>query len=299
MRRVAALLPALWLLLPAVVLAGQLSVSPVSIAVPVGATAAVNLVLAGASGLVSVFDVTVRYDPTVVSFAGATFASAMGDESLNEVLTSVDHVTQDSVDVFGLSLLPEATLTSLQAGSVVVVTLNFVAVGPGTTPVAIEAARLGDASGDLPGPSVTGGSVVVGSQNGALSVSASVTQPVVAVGQTLAAGGSVSNSGLPGAADFYVGILRPDGSIQFFTSTGTAAGLLADPKSFIPIATGVSLTTAFSTSEPSFLALQRTAADPTGSYLFFILALEAGALTSGTVSNDAVLGLATAPFSFP
>jgi hypothetical protein len=132
-----------------------------------------------------------------------------------------------------------------------------------------------------------------------LGLSLRVNQTSFAAGQTLVAGGGVENFGLPGTADFYVGILRPDNSIQFFTSTGIAFGNLSDLTSFRPFATGVPLATAFSVNQPTFYTHQWTAADLHGSWTFFLLALKAGALSDGMVTDSEFLGLATAPFSLP
>jgi len=133
-----------------------------------------------------------------------------------------------------------------------------------------------------------------------LSTSASVSQPTFAVGQTLIAGGSVTNPGLPGtAADFYVGILRPDNSIQFVTSTGIVVGNVADLSSFRPIAVNVPLSAPFSLSQPTVFTHQRTAGDPSGPYVFFVAAVKTGALAGGTLANDQILSVVTAPYSFP
>lgn len=133
-----------------------------------------------------------------------------------------------------------------------------------------------------------------------LSTSASVSQPAFAVGQTLIAGVSATNPGLAGvAADVYIGILRPDGSIHFVTSTGIAVGNVANLGSFQPIALNVPLTAPFSVSEPSVFTHQRTAGDLPGPHVFFIAAVKAGALAGGTLANDQILSVATAPYSFP
>jgi hypothetical protein len=133
-----------------------------------------------------------------------------------------------------------------------------------------------------------------------LSASVSASQSSFAVGQTLTAGGSVTNPGLPGtAADFYVGILRPDNSIQFFTSAGIVVGSLADLRSFRPLAVNVPLTAQFSVSKADFHTQQWTADDPRGPYVFFIVAVKAGALAGGTITNDKILSVASAPYSFP
>jgi photosystem II stability/assembly factor-like uncharacterized protein len=131
-----------------------------------------------------------------------------------------------------------------------------------------------------------------------LTAQATVNPPATFTnGQTLVAGGSVNNTGNPGSADFYVGILRPDFSIQFFTPGGIVIGSLSNLGSFRPAATGIALSTPFVVSQSSFYTHQWVAGDQRGAYIFFIVALRAGALDDGFVSDDEILVLATAPFS--
>jgi len=130
-----------------------------------------------------------------------------------------------------------------------------------------------------------------------LSVQATANQTTFAVGQTLSVGGSVINPGLTVTADFYVGILRPDGSIQFFTNAGIVLGTLNDLASFRALATGIPLGAPFSVSQPGFYTHQWVSADQRGTHVFFIAVLTTGALSGGTVGNDQILGLGTASFS--
>ena len=133
-----------------------------------------------------------------------------------------------------------------------------------------------------------------------LRTTASVTQPMIAVGQTLVTGGSATNLGLPGtAADFYVGILQPNNSILFVTSTGIVVGDAANVSSFRPLAVNVPLSAPFSVSEPAVFTHQRTAGDLHGTYVFFVGAVKTGALAGGTIPDDQILSLAAAPYSFP
>jgi hypothetical protein len=155
-----------------------------------------------------------------------------------------------------------------------------------------------------PAPKVTAKNTLllsVGSTAGCgLSASVTTSQGTFAPGQTLTAGGSVTSPGLPGvAADFYVGLVRPDGSIQFITPTGVVVGSVADLRSFRPLAVNVPLGTPFSVSESNVFTHRWTADEQRGSYVFFVLAVKSGALAGGTVAGDQVLKIATAPFDFP
>jgi hypothetical protein len=77
------------------------------------------------------------------------------------------------------------------------------------------------------------------------------------------------------------------------------AGNVADIASFRPLAVNVPLSTPFSVTEPAVFTLQRTAGDLPGPYVFFVGAVRTGALAGGTIPSDQILGLATAPYSFP
>ena len=133
-----------------------------------------------------------------------------------------------------------------------------------------------------------------------VTTSVTVSPPTVAVGQTLMVSGAVTNPGLSGSGDLYIGLIRPDGSILFFLGTGgTTVGSLADLGSFRPYASGVSLAAPFAASAPNFYATSRASGDPRGGYVFFVLAVKSGPLSGGTLPPDRLLGLATATFSYP
>ena len=133
----------------------------------------------------------------------------------------------------------------------------------------------------------------------ALTLRIRPNQSTFAVGQTLAPTIDVTSAGLGETADFYLGWLRPDGhTLELFTGAGFVGGDMANVASFAPAATGVSLAASFSVTVPDVFAYQRTSADPGGGYQLFVVALKTGALADGVVSDDEVLAVATAPFSF-
>jgi hypothetical protein len=151
--------------------------------------------------------------------------------------------------------------------------------------------------GGIEAPIVVGSNTLKLSASWPLVVQTNVNLLTFAIGQTLNASGAVNNPGLPGSADFYVGLLRPDGSIQFFTSLGIVLGNVASLTSFRPLATAVSLATPFSATEPGFYSHQWTAADMRGNWVFFVAAVKTGALAGGTLRADQILGLAATSFS--
>jgi hypothetical protein len=117
------------------------------------------------------------------------------------------------------------------------------------------------------------------------------------VGQTVSITAGLINPGFSGATDVYVGLLRPDGSIQFFTGTGVVIGNVSDVRTFRPIATGVSLASPFSVTVPNFYSHQWVTGDTKGLYLFFVAAVKAGALSGGTVPGNAIFRLMSTSFS--
>ena len=117
---------------------------------------------------------------------------------------------------------------------------------------------------------------------------AGVNQQRFSMEQTLTATVGLTDPGLPGSADLYVGILAPDANtIVFFTSSdGVAIGSLANFASFQPVASGVGLATLFSVTFPAFFSHQWMGVEPHGGYVFFLFAAKAGARADGLVTNS-------------
>ena len=131
-----------------------------------------------------------------------------------------------------------------------------------------------------------------------LGLSASVNQSSFGPGDTLTLGYAVTNPGRPGAADLYLGIVLPDGSLLFFTGSGLEFGSIDDPTSFAPFAEAIPLSAASSLSEPAFASYTLVGGEPSGNYVFFLLALQRGALADGILGPDEIIGFALAPFAF-
>jgi len=134
-----------------------------------------------------------------------------------------------------------------------------------------------------------------------MSIATGVNQPVFGVGQTLSASVVLASQAQAGAADFFTGLLHPDGStIEFLTPEGgVAIGNIADPSAFPPVAVGIPLGSPMSASVPNVIVHQWTGAEPRGTYVFFLLAVRSGTFADGVLGCNDTLGLAATSFSFP
>ena len=132
-----------------------------------------------------------------------------------------------------------------------------------------------------------------------LGLSASVNQSSFGAGETLTLGYGLANPGRPGAADLYLGIVLPDGSLLFFTEGGGIAfGSLAELSSFAPFIEAIPLGAASTVDGSVFVSYVLTGSEPSGNYTFFLLALHSGALVDGVLGAEDILGFALAPFAF-
>lgn len=138
-----------------------------------------------------------------------------------------------------------------------------------------------------------------------LTITTRVNKATFTVGETLVASVGVSNPGIAAMADVYLGLLRPDGTVLFFTDvvvTGTSGSVVGNILNFAtyrPIAAGVSLGAPGAANFPSFLSLQRTSSDQTGGFVWFLLAVTSGALHDGILAPNELLGASFSPFSYP
>jgi hypothetical protein len=82
---------------------------------------------------VSAYDLDVTYDSSVLSATGVTFGLLLGDELLFEVLNASDVSVPGLVDFAQVSLLSDAELAALQSDPFTLATLEFDAIGVGTS----------------------------------------------------------------------------------------------------------------------------------------------------------------------
>jgi hypothetical protein len=132
-------------------------------------------------------------------------------------------------------------------------------------------------------------------------VSVAVNQGSFAPGEILSASVDVVNPGSAAVADFYLGLVLPDGeSVVFFTEGGGfAEGRLSDLASFRPIATAFSLAAPFAVRVPVFFAHQWVGTEPRGRYILFLAALSTGALADGSLGGTDLLAVSATPFTLP
>ncbi len=114
--------------------AATIGFSPASQTVAVGDSLAVDLVISDLDGeIVSAYDLDVTYDASILSATNVTFGPFLGDEFFFEVFNDFDLSGPGVVDLAQLSLLSDFELALMQPDSFVLATLEFDAVGLGTS----------------------------------------------------------------------------------------------------------------------------------------------------------------------
>jgi hypothetical protein len=117
-----------------------LSFDPASSIVDVGDVVDVDVVVSGLSSLeeiLSAFDLDVTYNNAIVDATGVTFGPHLGDESQSEVINNVID-SPGRIDFAATSLLSDGDLYLMQPDPMVIATLSFVALAPGTTPLIFD-----------------------------------------------------------------------------------------------------------------------------------------------------------------
>ena len=128
------------LVAPSLAAATLISFEPAATTVGLGGDVAINIVATPEAGeLIGEFDFNVLYDPGVLLFGGATFGPSLNDDPLLCAIAACRGAFDSggSVNLFELSLV--FPLTTLQDGvaPIVLATLNFDAIGVGTSNLGI------------------------------------------------------------------------------------------------------------------------------------------------------------------
>lgn len=148
--------------------AATLSVSPAIQNVGPSGTAQVAITVSGltANGAPSlgVYDFTLTYDPSVISFSNVSY----GDPGLgNQLALSAPSFqasitgTPGAAQIIESSLDAPATLDGGQADTFTLAILTFDAIAPGTTALNLTAVTLGDADANALAATLVGGSLTV------------------------------------------------------------------------------------------------------------------------------------------
>jgi hypothetical protein len=113
----------------------------------------------GSAPSVGTFDVSVEFDPSLLSFVSVSFGDQLdilGLGSIQSVLPGVG-----TVNLFEVSLDTSDDLNSLQRDEFVLATLIFDSVATGTSPLTLTLNALGDAQGQALPATVENGSVTI------------------------------------------------------------------------------------------------------------------------------------------
>jgi hypothetical protein len=130
--------------------AAVLSVDPSYQLRVVGELALVDLTVTGLSDSMAPslagFDLTIQYDPSVVTFTDAIFGVALGDPALFLALTQVEIPAPDQVRLLETSLVEPTVLDDTQPDAFTLATLIFTAASPGISPIDYMLVDLVDAN---------------------------------------------------------------------------------------------------------------------------------------------------------
>ena len=135
--------------------------------VGVGDSLSVDIVVSGlgAGGAPSVgtFDFDITYDDSILAATGVDFGLLLGDSGFFEAIDGFDLSTSGLVDLFEVSFLFDFELDPLQPDSFTLATLNFDAIGLGTSALDFTQVILDDSFAQSLNPAVTGASAIVSS----------------------------------------------------------------------------------------------------------------------------------------
>ena len=123
-----------------------------AVAETTGQTLSVDLVVLDLGNFISpslgAFDLTLTFDPGVLSLATTSFGSFLGNPATGEAFVSATDVGPGSVNLVGLSFLTASELNALQPSAFPLATLNFNALAVGETPLLLTVNTLSNEVGE-------------------------------------------------------------------------------------------------------------------------------------------------------
>jgi hypothetical protein len=139
---------------------------------------------------------------------------------------------------------------------------------------------------------VLAGASTAAGQSG-LGLGVSINQSLYFPGERLSLSVSATNTGGTGVADFYTGVILPDGiTVATIGPGGTARiGTLLQPAALLPVATGVSLAGPFSASVDPLFNYVWNGSEPVGAYTVFLAAVRSGGFSDGRVDGGDILAV--------
>jgi hypothetical protein len=136
-----------------------------------------------------------------------------------------------------------------------------------------------------------------------LTLTLSLNQSAFRFGDTLQVGLMAQNPGVPLNADFYFGMLLPDGVNMLFVTSlsplnGVVARLDADPRTFRPLLPDVQLPQSLDVTLTDFFVYTFTGEEPAGTYAAVAFFTPPGAFNDGRVDAGDLSVLDARPFGF-
>jgi hypothetical protein len=131
------------------------------------------------------------------------------------------------------------------------------------------------------------------------SLDVSLNQTTYGLNQRLTLGVKVQTPGGGPVCDFFIGIILPDGATAVSVRLGAPPvfGAVANLRSLVPIAAGVSLANSFAVDQTLF-EYTFVGGEPLGDYLVYFASVRTGALTDGVIGPGELLALETQTFRF-
>jgi hypothetical protein len=184
-----------------------------------------------------------------------------------------------------------------------VFTLNSLTLAPGTHRLEVLVADPTPMVRNDPNQLLRAGRVWTVEVIGQPRMSLSLNQTAFRTGDTLRVGLGVQNPDTAFTADFYFGVILPDGvTVLFVTSlspfNGVVTRLDADPRTFRPLLANVQLAQGFDTTFKDFFAYLFAGGEPPGTYTVFAALTPPGAFNDGRMDPGDLLVIDTRPFSF-